>query len=208
MRRYGHLLLAAVALALAAAALAACGGSSSSSSASSADQKQITDAIVTSGSTDNPANCTELETQRFVEQNEGETGQAALDACRKGKNHADSIVVTNVNVDGGSATADAAITGSAFGGQKVQISLVKDGGQWKLDHLDKFIDFDRGAFDSALKQSLSTSTNSTTAAQTTCITETLAKLSDEKIESIVLSGDENELVSIITPCFTGSNAPG
>jgi hypothetical protein len=198
MRRHGHLILAAVALALAAAALAACGGSSSSS----ADEKQITDAIVTSGSTDNPANCTELETQRFVEQNEGQTGQAAIDACRKGTNHADSIDVTNVEVDADSATAEAAITGSAFGGQKVQISLVKDGGKWKLDHLDKFIDFDRAAFDSALKDSLSTSSSSTPA-QTACITDTLAKLSDEKMQSIVLSGDENQLVAVITPCFTG-----
>lgn len=200
MRRHGYLILAVVALALAAAGLAACGGSSGSSSA---DEKQITDAIVTSGSTDNPANCTELETQRFVEQNEGQTGQAAIDACKKGTNHADSIDVTNVKVDGDSATAEAAITGSAFGGQKVQISLVKDGGQWKLDHLDKFIDFDRAAFDSALKESLSTSSSSGTPAQTACITNALAKLSDEKMQSIVLSGDENQLVSIITPCFTG-----
>jgi hypothetical protein len=84
----------------------------------------------------------------------------------------------------------------------VQISLVKDGGQWKLDHLDKFIDFDRAAFDSALKESLSTSSSSATPAQTACITDTLAKLSDEKMQSIVLSGDENQLVAIITPCFT------
>lgn len=199
MRRHGYLILVALAFAVTAAALVACGGSSDSS----ADEEQVTDAIVTSGSTDNPANCTTLETQRFVEQNEGKTGQAAIDACKQGTNHADSIDVTNVDVDGDSATAEAAITGSAFDGQKVQISLVKDGGQWKLDHLDEFIDFDRDAFDSALEQSLSSSTSSSTPAQTTCITDTLAKLSDEKMQSIVLSGDENQLVAIITPCFTG-----
>ena len=40
----------------------------------------------------------------------------------------DSVTVSDVNVDGDSATATAKVTGNVFDGQTIKVSLVKDGG--------------------------------------------------------------------------------
>jgi hypothetical protein len=177
------------------AGLAACGSSDSNK-----DEDQITDAIVRSGTTDDATNCTELETQRFVEQNQFEKGTAAIGECKKpGHNNADSIDVSNIEVDGDSATADAAVTGATFDGQTLQIYLVKEDGAWKLDHLDSFEDFDKAKFVDAFAANLG-GNGDFTPQQSTCITSALSALDDSALEALVLSGDQNQLVPVLGPC--------
>ncbi len=103
-----HLLLPCL-LIVSALALVACGGGGSS------DESEIEEAIETSATTGDPSNCTKLETANFVEQSTGESGKAAIKACEEEakkdpESKAESVEVTEVEVDGSKATANAAIS--------------------------------------------------------------------------------------------------
>jgi hypothetical protein len=109
-------------LVVSALALAACGSSES-------DEDKVVDVIETSITTNDPANCTTLETQAFVEQGSDESGKAAIADCEKEaedeEEEAESVEVTEVEVNGENATANAAITGGGFNGQTLSVALVK-----------------------------------------------------------------------------------
>jgi hypothetical protein len=131
-----HLLLIS-ALLVSAFALVACG------SGGSGDESEIEEAIETSATTSDPANCTKLETLGFSEQSSGESGKAATEACEEEakdpEGKAESVAVSEVEVDGAKATANAAITGGSLEGQTVSIALVEEDGQWKLDQITGFV---------------------------------------------------------------------
>ncbi len=134
--------------ALAAAALAL-GPAGCGDDTGNEDEDQIVAVIERVATSGDPAVCTEAQTQRFTETavGEGITGEQAIKSCEKNADHgvADSVVVTNVEVDGSSATANAAITGSTFNGQTLSLALVKDGNAWKIDEFSSFTVFDREA---------------------------------------------------------------
>jgi hypothetical protein len=136
-----HLLLLG-ALIVSALALVACGSSGSS------DESEIEEAIETSATTADPANCTKLETLSFSEQSSGESGKAATEACEEEakdpEGKAESVAVSEVEVEGEKATANAAITGGSLEGQTVSIALVEEDGQWKLDQITGFVKLDQG----------------------------------------------------------------
>src|SRR5262245_53805225 len=132
MRQFRAVAAAAVVAVFAAFALAACGGGDD---ASSEDQDQITQAINAAAASGDPSACTQYQTQRFLEQTNDGTGEAAVKSCEQdaADSVADSVDVTDIEVDGDSATAKAAVTGSVFDGQTLDIALVKEGDVWKLD---------------------------------------------------------------------------
>jgi ABC-type glycerol-3-phosphate transport system substrate-binding protein len=136
-----HLLLIS-ALLVSALALVACGSSGSG------DEEKIEEAIETSATASDPANCTKLETLAFSEQSTGESGDAAVRECEEEakdpEGKADSVVVSEVEVDGSKATANAAITGGSLEGQTASIALVEEDGQWKLDQITGFVKLDQG----------------------------------------------------------------
>jgi hypothetical protein len=146
-----------VPLALLAAApflLAACGGDDSSQ-----DEDDITAAIEQAGTSDEASKCTELQTQAFTEQTEFASGEEAITTCEENAGDGDvageSVEVSNVEVDGDTATAEADFSGGGLDGQTLTISLVKEGDQWKLDSLDEFVDFDKDSFASGLLEGAS-----------------------------------------------------
>jgi hypothetical protein len=124
-------------LIVSALALVACGSGSS-------DESQIEEAVETSATSTDPADCTKLATQRFVEQTTQSEGAEAVKKCEKEASNdegAKSATVSNVEVDGSKASADVALTGGGFDGQEVEVALVKQGDQWKLDELTGFAKF-------------------------------------------------------------------
>src|SRR5688500_8759981 len=131
--------------------LAAC-GSDDSSDDSSEDEDQITEAIEFSATSGDPAACTEAQTANFTQQTSGGPGQSAEEAvasCKKqaADTPADEVEVSNIEIDGDSATADAAVTGNLFDGQTLDLALVKEGDAWKLDRFAGFAEFDREALE-------------------------------------------------------------
>jgi hypothetical protein len=183
-------------MAMAPVALAACG-----SSGNSDDENQITDAITKAATSGDPAACTEVQTQRFTEQTSGGGGDA-VKSCEKdaADSASDSVEVSNIKVDGNTATAEAKLTGGFVDGQTVNVSLVKDGDQWKLDQLTGFADFNRDAF---IKSALAEVTKdpSATAQVLACLKVQFDKASDESLEQILLS--PNGGGDIFGPCFQG-----
>jgi copper chaperone CopZ len=146
-----HFLLLPCVLILCALGLVACGGGDS-------DASKIEEAIETAATGTDPSKCTEVETQHFVEQSSQERGQAALKECekeaKKGEGAAESVEVSNVEVDGSKATADVALTGGTFDSQTIEVDMIEEGGQWKANELVRFTKFDKGKFLAAIEGEL------------------------------------------------------
>jgi hypothetical protein len=192
MRRV-HLGVVAAAAVLAVAALSACG----SSDDNSADDGAITAAIDEAATSGDPAACTEVQTQKFLEQTNG--GKNALKSCQKdaADTVADEVDVTNMEVDGDTATADAAVTGSVFDGQTLQIALVKDGDQWKLDEFTGFADFNREAFAKAFLAEIAKDPK-TPAQVLTCLKQQVDQASDQELEDAFVQPNGGE--KLFAPC--------
>jgi hypothetical protein len=183
---------------LAAVALAACGGSDDSSSA---DQDQITQAINAAATSGDPSACTQYQTQNFLDQTNDSKGQAAVKECQQDADStaAESVDVSDIEVDGDTATAKAAATGSIFDGQTLDIGLVKEGDQWKLDEFKGFQDFDKDAMVAAFKGQLEKESGATPQA-VNCIVEQFQKASDEQIEATFTGNDPQAENRIFGPC--------
>jgi len=179
------------------ATLAACGGDDNNE-----DEDQITEAIEASATSGEPSTCTEVQTQRFNETTEGETGRAALESCREsaGEDPADSVEVSNIEVEGDTATAEARVTGSFIDGSTVEIGLVREGEQWKLDELTGFVEFDREGFETAFEEEVRSDEEIPPEAAD-CIIERFQDFSDEEAQEFLLRPDESGGEEVFTPCF-------
>lgn len=193
-------LAVAVAALLAAFALAACGGDDDGSSE---DEDQITAAIERAATSTDPAKCTEVQTVQFVQETDGEPGDSpeeALQRCREnaGDAPADSVDVSDIEVDGDGATAKALVTGSFFDGQTLDLALVKEGDQWKLDEFRGFAEIDRDALISGVQEGLRSENASPEAID--CVTGQLEAQSDEQIEAAFLGDEPQAEDRIFEPC--------
>jgi hypothetical protein len=182
---------------LAALALVACGSSDSSD-----DEDQISAAIEKAATSGDPAACTEVQTQRFDAQTSGgSTGEAAVKQCQQdaADTAADKVDVTDIEVDGDTATANAAATGSVFDGQTLDLALVKEGDQWKLDEFKGFKDFDREALNASFKEEISSDPSASPQA-VDCITQQVEATSDEEIQAVFVGNDPQAEERVFGPC--------
>jgi ABC-type glycerol-3-phosphate transport system substrate-binding protein len=198
--RKRYALFAALML-VSALVLSACGGGGDSSGDSAAEG-EIESAIENSATEANPDNCTKLETLAFVEQNSGEKGTAAVVNCEEeaedSTGKADSVKVTNIEIDGSKATADAALSGGSLDGQTVTIALVKEGG-WKLDQINGFAKLDVGGIVEALRGQLEES-GSLTEEQTDCIVTVIEEADESDLEELVLNGTAPKIEADTAAC--------
>jgi len=158
--------------------------------------------IETSATSDAPSNCTELETQDFVEQTEFAKGQAAVASCREAdpSASAESVEVANVEVDGDEATADATFEGSSFNRQTLALALVRDEAGWKLDRIVAFRGFDKDAFLRAFEKTLLAPPDPATGQQAACIIRLLRRSDDEKLQDVLLGGDPKPYETVFGLC--------
>lgn len=189
-------------------AVAGCGGSSGSSSTSggTSDESQIKDAISTSVTSNDPADCTRLETLTFMGQIHFTAGPAAVKACQRDapdtSDDPDSVTVTNVDVHGTNATADVTFHGGGFDGSTLSMALVKQGDQWKLDQITAIPKFDLARFETAFTQRLNR--NQQAPAQAVqCIRDQLNQAGPDTVKTALISGDSSQLLNLIGPCISG-----
>lgn len=83
-----------------------------------------------------------------------------------------------IEIDGDSATAEAAFTGSFLDGQSVDLALVEEGDQWKLDELVGFAEFDREVFLDRFGAGLAEDPE--VGAQADCVIGNLERLSEQQ----------------------------
>jgi hypothetical protein len=188
--RNRHLLLPGLLL-IAALALTACGSSDSG------DDGQIEAAIEES------ATSTRLLTDKFLLQSTQESGQAAVKQCEEeatdSGDKADSVEVSEIEVDGEGATANAAVSGGSFDGQTLEVDLVKEGDRWKLNELTGFAELNRAkvveAFEDGFEESSEVSKS-----LADCIVEGLEEASEPELEGMVLDGSSKEFEDLVREC--------
>jgi hypothetical protein len=185
-------------LALAALALAACGGGGSSA------EDEIVAAIERAATTSAVGNCTKLETLRFVEQNAGTQGKAALEACeeeeKSGEEHAKEVKVTNVKVEGEKASAEARFVGGPYNAQTFNLALVEADGDWKLDQIKGFADYDGKALEETFLRRFEESPQGLSKHQYTCIAEGIGKADQAEAEAMLLSGSPTGIEELAKGC--------
>ncbi len=166
---------------LCALALAACGSGSG-------DDGEVEASIETATSSTDPSKCTEVETQAFMEQRTHVWDAGAVQRCEKeakeGTGVADSVEVSNVEVKGTGATAEAALTGGTFDGQTVVVSLVEEDGRWKVNELTRFAKFDHDKLVAAYESQLSRPSLEAPKSFVSCVVETLDEFSQKEIEDL------------------------
>jgi hypothetical protein len=185
-------------LVLAALVLAACGGGGSG------DEDAIAETIETAVTTNDPGNCTELETQSFVEQNSQEKGAAAVKSCEKearaGREKAEGANVSNVVVKDEKATAEVEFEGGSLGSQDIEVALVEEDGNWKLDQIEGFADYDGKALGEAFEKQLEEEPGELEPEQVKCIADAVAEASQAEAEELVFSGSSEGIIELAQGC--------
>jgi hypothetical protein len=182
-------------------ALSACGSGGSS------DEGQIEEAIERSAANEDPANCTKLQTQTFTEQTQQESGKAAVQSCEEEAEEsegAESAMAANVAVDGSTATAEATLKGGSLDGQTLEVELVKDGDQWKLNEVVKFTKLDQAKLVETFEREFERSKNEVSPQLAACFAEAFAKASQAEIEEMLFSVSTRALQEVVEGCPSAS----
>lgn len=176
--------------------LAACGGGGES------DEDKIAGTIETAATGTDPAVCGETQTLKFMEQTAGGGGDAEKE-CEKeaeeGTNQPDSVTVSQIKVSGESATANAEFKGGTFNDQTLELSLVEEGGEWKLDEFTGFAKFDPAPFVQALTEQIENEPElePETAA---CVIEGIEELSNSELEGAIVENKTEVFAEIGESC--------
>jgi hypothetical protein len=197
-----RLLLLPCILILSALSFAACGSSSG-------DEGEIEEVIETSATTTNPADCKKLNTQEFMEQTTQESGNAAVKECEeeaKKEEGAKSVSVSAVEVDGSDATAEAALSGGNLDGQTLEVALVKDGDQWKLNEVVEFTKFDQGKLVEGLEASLSEASSEVDPKFASCVIEAFKQGSQSEVEELLFGNSPKALEEVLEACASNPSA--
>lgn len=184
-------------LALAGLTVTACGGGGG-------DEDKIAAVIEKAATTSVPRNCTELQTQRFNEQNTEQQGKAATKACEEeaaaGKDQAQGAKVSHVSVNGEKATAQVRFEGGSLGSQGLEVALVEKAGDWKLDQVEGFVEYDGKALGEAFAKQFEESPEGLSKKQTACIVAKVAGASQEEAEELFFSGSSEPIVKLAEGC--------
>jgi hypothetical protein len=192
-----RLLVPLALLVLAALAVTACGGGGSSA------EDEVTEVIEQAATTKDPSNRTELQTLRFTEQNTGEKGKAAIKSCEesaKEEEQAEEAKVSNVSVNGEKATAEAEFIGGSLSSQTLAIALIQQEGDWKLDQIEGFANYDGKALEETFLKRFEESSEGLSKKQYTCIAEGIGKASTAEAEAMFLSGSSTKIEELAKGC--------
>lgn len=192
-----RLLLPAALLAL-GLGLAACGGGGGES-----DEEKVEATIETAATSTDPANCAKYSTLKFMEQTNSGQGAEAEKACEeeaeKGEDQPEAVAVSNIEIEGEEASADVAFEGGNLDGQTLTVALVEEEGQWKLNELTGFANFDAEKLIAALIEQLK-SEASVEPRVITCIADGLRELDESQFEELVIKQETQPIVEIAKSC--------
>ena len=194
-----HLLLVPVVVLAASLGLAACGGGGGES-----DEDKIVSVIEESVTSTDPAICEETQTLSFMEQTTSSSGKDAEKECEEetedeGSSDPDSVDVSKVEADGGKATAEVGFTGGTFDGQALEVALVEEEGDWKLDELTGFAKFDPAPFVGELAKQLEEEPEIEPQVAS-CIVEGLEEAPKDQLEALVIENNTEPVTELAESC--------
>jgi hypothetical protein len=103
------------------------------------DEADVKAAIEKAITGEEPEGCRELVTTSFIQKSTHQTGSAAISECerQRAQTTVTGVDISDVKVDGDRATATAKPTSGPAKGKALELTLVKSGGDWKIDDLDQ-----------------------------------------------------------------------
>jgi predicted small secreted protein len=190
-----YLVLPLLLLAL-ALGLAACGGSSGGG-----EEAKVEEVIEESATSTDPSKCTELQTTQFNETASQQKGAAATKACEEEakENDTEAVDVSNVSVNGEKATAEVEIEGSGLNDQGIELELVEEGGNWKLNKFLGFTNYDAGALGEALEEEFAKE-EGVEPKLAKCVSEGVSEMSQSDAEAMVFEQDTKPIEEIAESC--------
>lgn len=197
-----RLLLLPCILALSAFALAAC-------SDDSGDVGEVEEVIKTAVTSTDPADCKKLATQQFMQQGSLERGTAAVENCEEDAEDEDgakSVDVSKVEVDGESATAEAAVIGGDLDGQVVKVELVKDSDGWKMNEVVEFTDFDHAKLIEALEVGLSEHSSEIDPQLGSCLIRAFEQGTQAEAEELLFGVSPKFFEEVLEACLSRPSA--
>lgn len=197
-----RLLLLPCILILSALALTACGSGGDS-------EGEVEEAIKTSATSTDPADCKKLNTQNFMEQTTQESGSAAVKECEKEAKEgegAKSVSVSEVEVDGSDATAEVALSGGNLDGQALELALVKDGDQWQLNEVVEFTKFNQAKLVEVLEEGLSEPSAEVDPKFASCVIDAFKQGSQTEVEDLLFGGSSGTLEETFEACASNPSA--
>jgi hypothetical protein len=182
-------LLSMLLIALAAFALTACGDSDSDGGG---DQDAIVTTIESSANSTDPADCKTYSTQAFLEQTQLVSGEAAVESCEADaedeSDNPDSLEVENVRIGEGTASAEVSYDGGDYNGQTLAVKLIEKDGEWKLNSIARYVDFDREAFLAEFEKGVEES--SATPAVKACIKKAVDGADNAELQALTIKPGE------------------
>jgi hypothetical protein len=175
---------------------AACGSGSS-------EVSEVEEAIETAAASDDPADCTRLQTQKFTEQASHQGGAGAVKQCEEEAKEGvgiEAATVSKVKVNGSRATAQVAPRGGTLNGQTVEVTLVKSGDQWKLSEIVKFIRFDEQALIESLESEFEENATEVSAKFGHCFIKSFDEGGKQEVEELLLSPEAKEVEGVAKLC--------
>jgi hypothetical protein len=190
--------LVPLALLLSAALIVtACGGGDS-------DESRIVEAIEAAETTVDPANCTELQTQRFNAQVSQQTGKAGTKSCEKeakaGEGQAKAAKVSNISVSDEEATAEVEFKGGPLDSQTLEVALVEEDGAWKLDQVEGFADYEGKALGAVFEKRFEEHPEGVSPKQSKCIAGKIAAASQAEAEELFFGGSPEPIIQLAESC--------
>lgn len=168
------------------------------------DEEEIVEAIDYALVSTDPDACTEQMTQAFSEQTFRSEGPEAVESCednaRGEESPNDPVKVTDVEVDGSTATAEVALTGGGIAGQTLAVALVEEDGDWKLDRIDGFAEFDRRKWVAEQRRGFESGHDVIEPRKVDCIIGAFREKSRPQLEEMMFGGSTQPEIEIYERC--------
>lgn len=193
-------------VALLALGLSACGGSDDGGAS---DEQGVEAAIETALTSSDPSACAGSRTIAFMEETTSKDGTAAERECEQSVKTRDglpdAVTVSKIEIDGEEASAEVAIEGGDGDGMVLEVALVEEDGNWKIDDFTGLVRLDRDRLISRIvgeieKQGVGTQ------AEIACFSEALGELPKSEFERVVLDDGEEVVTELSEDCEESAEA--
>jgi hypothetical protein len=163
---------------------------------------QIEDTITAAFTSTNPSFCYDDVTWTYLEQLTHQRRPFSDDACAQSlgqESRARAVEISDINPDGGKATATVAPTGGTFDGSRLKVQLDHED-RWRVDRIIRFVSFDRAGYEATQRALLSAPGMGYQPRSVDCVIGRERTLPDSEVEQVLLGGSEAGQLRLLISC--------